>query len=94
MCSWVLAETGNFFLDHTYEDGSYDGFADPWEDDIIQEGTEEQSSRMAGDFDSCNPSPIELLNRETTRSFILIPYVGAVQARLDEYGSMSLAQGL
>ena len=40
-CSWVLAETGNFFLDHTYEDGSYDGFADPWEDDIIQEGTEE-----------------------------------------------------
>ena len=40
-CSWVLAETGNFFLDHTYEDGSYGGFADPWEDDIIQEGTEE-----------------------------------------------------
>ena len=40
-CSWVLAETGNFFLDHTYEDGNYDGFADPWEDDIIQEGTEE-----------------------------------------------------
>ena len=40
-CSWVLAETGNFFLDHTYDDGSYDGFADPWEDDIIAEGTEE-----------------------------------------------------
>ena len=40
-CSWVLAETGNFFLDHTYEDGNYDGFSDPWEDDIIQEGTEE-----------------------------------------------------
>ena len=40
-CSWVLAETGNFFLDHNYEDGSYDGFADPWEDDIIAEGTEE-----------------------------------------------------
>ena len=40
-CSWVLAETGNFFLDHTYEDGNYDGFADPWEDDIIREGTEE-----------------------------------------------------
>ena len=39
--SWVFAETGNFFLDHTYEDGNYDGFADPWEDDIIQEGTEE-----------------------------------------------------
>ena len=40
-CSWVLAETGDFFLDHTYEDGNYDGFADPWEDDIIKEGTEE-----------------------------------------------------
>ena len=40
-CSWVLAETGNFFLDHTYEDGNYDGFSDPWDDDIIQEGTEE-----------------------------------------------------
>ena len=36
-----MAETGNFFLDHTYEDGSYDGFSDPWDDDIIQEGTEE-----------------------------------------------------
>ena len=40
-CSWVLAETGNFFLDHCFDDGSYDGFADPWEDDIIAEGTEE-----------------------------------------------------
>ena len=40
-CSWVFAETGNFFLDHTYEDGNYDGFADPWEDEIIQEGAEE-----------------------------------------------------
>ena len=39
--SWVFAETGNFFLDHSYEDGSYDGFADPWEDEIIAEGTEE-----------------------------------------------------
>ena len=39
--SWVFAETGNFFLDHTYEDGNYDGFADPWDDDIIAEGTEE-----------------------------------------------------
>ena len=37
-CSWVLAETGNFFLDHTYEDGSYDGFSDPWDDDIIAGG--------------------------------------------------------
>ena len=40
-CSWVLAETGNFFLDHCFDDGSYDGFCDPWEDDIIAEGTEE-----------------------------------------------------
>ncbi len=39
--SWVFAETGNFFLDHCYEDGNYDGFCDPWEDDIIAEGTEE-----------------------------------------------------
>ena len=46
-CSWVLAETGNFFLDHTYDDGSYDGFADPWEDDIIQEGTEEWRKAIA-----------------------------------------------
>ena len=36
--SWVFAETGNFFLDHTYEDGNYDGFADPWDDDIIAGG--------------------------------------------------------
>ena len=40
-CSWALAETGNFFLDHCYDDGSFDGFADPWEDEIIAEGTEE-----------------------------------------------------
>ena len=39
--SWVFVETGNFFLDHTYEDGNYDGFSDPWDDDIIAEGTEE-----------------------------------------------------
>ena len=40
-CSWLLAETGNFFLDHCYDDGSFDGFCDPWEDEIIAEGTEE-----------------------------------------------------
>ena len=40
-CSWVWAQTGNFFLDHSYDDGNYDGFADPWEDEIIAEGTEE-----------------------------------------------------
>ena len=39
--SWVLAETGNWFLDHNYEDGGYDGFSDPWDDDIIAQGTEE-----------------------------------------------------
>ena len=39
--SWVWAETGNLFLDHCYDDGSFDGFADPWDDDIITEGTEE-----------------------------------------------------
>ena len=58
--SWVFAKTGNFFLDHTYEDGSYDGFCDPWEDEVIAEGTEEwrrasalmdsgvQAGRLAG----------------------------------------------
>ena len=39
--AWVRAETGNFFLDHCYEDGDYDGFYDPWEDEIIADGTEE-----------------------------------------------------
>ena len=39
--SWLLAETGNFFLDHCYDDGSFDGFADPWDDEIIAEGTQE-----------------------------------------------------
>lgn len=37
----MRSETGNFFLDSNYEDGEYDGFCDPWEDEIIQEGTEE-----------------------------------------------------
>ena len=39
--SWVLAETGNFFLDACYDDGNYDGFCDPWEDEIIEEGAKE-----------------------------------------------------
>ena len=39
--AWVWAETGNFFLDTNYEDGMYDGFADPWDDEVIAEGTEE-----------------------------------------------------
>ena len=40
-CSWVWGETGNFFLDDSYEDGNYDGFADPWDDELIEQGTEE-----------------------------------------------------
>ena len=39
--AWVWSQTGNFFLDHNYSDGEYDGFSDPWEQEIIQEGTEE-----------------------------------------------------
>ena len=39
--AWVRAETGNFFLDHSFEDGDYDGFSDPWEEEVIAEGTEE-----------------------------------------------------
>ena len=39
--AWVWSQTGNFFLDHNYTDGDYDGFSDPWEEEIIQEGTEE-----------------------------------------------------
>ena len=39
--AWVFAETGNFFLDHCYEEGNYDGFCDPWDDEIIADGTEE-----------------------------------------------------
>ena len=38
---WVWAETGNLFLDNCYEDGAFDGFADPWDDEVIAEGTEE-----------------------------------------------------
>ena len=39
--SWVWARTGNFFLDHNFEDGNYEGFCDPWDDEIIAEGTRE-----------------------------------------------------
>ena len=39
--AWVRAETGNFFLDECYEDGNYEGFCDPWEEEIIAQGTEE-----------------------------------------------------
>ena len=33
--AWVWGQTGNFFLDHNYTDGDYDGFSDPWEEEII-----------------------------------------------------------
>ena len=39
--AWVRADTGNFFLDECYEDGNYEGFCDPWEEEIIAQGTEE-----------------------------------------------------
>ena len=39
--AWVWSQTGNFFLDHNYDDGNYDGFSDPWEEEIIAEGTQE-----------------------------------------------------
>ena len=39
--SWVWAQTGNFFLDHNFEDGDYGGFCDPWDDEVIAEGTRE-----------------------------------------------------
>ena len=39
--AWLRGETGNFFLDHCFEDGDYDGFCDPWEEEVIAEGTEE-----------------------------------------------------
>ena len=38
---WVWAETDVFFLDASYDDGMYDGFADPWDDDLIRAGTAE-----------------------------------------------------
>ena len=39
--NWIWGETGNFFLDASYDDGEYNGFSDPWDDDLIAEGTEE-----------------------------------------------------
>ncbi len=45
--SWAFAETGNFFLDHCFEEGSYDGFIDPWEEEIIAEGREEWQKASA-----------------------------------------------
>ena len=52
--SWVWAETGNFFLDHNFEDGCYEGFADPWEDEIIADGTEEWRRAKALMDSVCN----------------------------------------
>ena len=45
--SWVFAETGNFFLDASYDDGMYEGFSDPWEDEVIEAGTEEWRKAVA-----------------------------------------------
>ena len=45
--SWVWAETGNFFLDACYDDGTYDGFSDPWEDELIEQGTREWAEAKA-----------------------------------------------
>ena len=39
--AWLRAETGNFFLDHCFDNGDYDGFSDPWDEEVIAEGTEE-----------------------------------------------------
>ena len=39
--AWTWAETGNLFLDCSYEDGEYNGFSDPWEDEVIDQATEE-----------------------------------------------------
>ena len=52
-CSWVWAETGNFFLDYSYDDGMYEGFADPWEEEVIEDGTEEWR-RASAIMDSVN----------------------------------------
>ena len=45
--AWVWAQTGRFFLDYSYEDGFYDGFADAWEDEIIAEATREWAEANA-----------------------------------------------
>ena len=39
--AWTWAETGNLFLDCSYEDGEYNGFSDHWEDEVIDQATEE-----------------------------------------------------
>ena len=52
-CSWVWADTGNIFLDYCYDDGMYEGFADPWENEVIEAGTEEWR-RASALMDSVN----------------------------------------
>ena len=44
--SWVWAESGNMFLDCSYEE-MYDGFADPWDDELIEQGTQEWGQAKA-----------------------------------------------
>ena len=45
--TWVWAETNNFFLDASYDDGMYDAFSDPWDEDVIEEGTKEWAGAKA-----------------------------------------------
>ena len=45
--SWIWAETGNFFLDCSYDDGNYDGFSDPWDEELTEQGTQEWSRASA-----------------------------------------------
>ena len=45
--SWIWAETGNFFLDACYDDGNYDGFSDPWEEELIEQGAQEWGQASA-----------------------------------------------
>ena len=51
---WVWSQTGNYYLDCTYDDSAYDGFTDPWDDDIIRWGTEQwgRASRVLAEADA------------------------------------------
>ena len=51
--AWVWASTGNYLLDNCYEDGVYDGFSDPWDEDVIQAGVRawREASAFIGEVD-------------------------------------------
>ena len=38
---WMHSCTGNFFLDCTMDDGMFNGFSDPWDDDIIEDSQQQ-----------------------------------------------------